>query len=417
MVRRWESEFASFRWNFPDRDGRPGNQAGSPDASDGEDIDIFPAIDPEGPVGEETEEHLAPVQPVIGTSDPVAERDKVVTPIEVPFRTLLKIVLTIFGVWLIIEIHQILLLVFISFLIALALVPPLRYLESRGLPRPVAAGLTFLVLIASIVGYFGLIVPPLIDQSQSLIDSFPEYTSRFERVIERYPSVNERYQDFKENGLGEDTSLPWSSVVEVGTVVVGGIANVLFVLVLAFYLLLEGDRSYRFLARYCAPRLRYRLRLAFPELTRVVSGFVIGQVITSTLFGSFVFATLTIAGVPQPLLLAVLAALLDAVPIVGVPAATVPAVLLALSVSWQTALVVLAAYTVYQAFENYVLVPRVYGKSLQVTSLSILVGVLIGGQLLGIVGIILSLPITAAIPVLERVWREEIPDPLTIDMI
>jgi predicted PurR-regulated permease PerM len=59
----------------------------------------------------------------------------------------------------------------------------------------------------------------------------------------------------------------------------------------------------------------------------------------------------------------------------------------------------------------------VYGKSLQVTSLSILVGVLIGGQLLGIVGIILSLPITAAIPVLERVWREEIPDPLTTDMI
>jgi predicted PurR-regulated permease PerM len=262
-----------------------------------------------------------------------------------------------------------------------------------------------------------LIVPPLITQSQSLIDNFPEYTSRFERLIDNYPSLNERYLEFKENGAGENATLPWSSVVEFGTRVIGGIANTLFVLVLAFYLLFEGDRSYRFLARYCTPRLRYRFRLAFPELTRVVSGFVIGQAITSTLFGIFVFATLTIAGVPQPLLLAVLAALLDAVPIVGVPAATVPAVLLALSVSWQTAIVVLAAYTVYQAFENYILVPRVYGKSLQVTSLSILVGVLIGGQLLGIVGIILSLPITAAIPVLERVWREEIPDPLTIDMI
>jgi predicted PurR-regulated permease PerM len=283
-----------------------------PEEDDTDDIDIFPAIDPEGPVGDEAEEHLAPVQPVIGKSDAVPDEDKVVTPIEVPFRTILKIVLTIFGVWLVVEIHQILLLVFISFLIALALVPPLRYLENRGMPRPLAAGLTFLVLVGAIVGYFGLIVPPLITQSQSLIDNFPEYTSRFERLIDNYPSLNERYLEFKENGAGENATLPWSSVVEFGTRVIGGIANTLFVLVLAFYLLFEGDRSYRFLARYCTPRLRYRFRLAFPELTRVVSGFVIGQAITSTLFGIFVFATLTIAGVPQPLLLAVLAALLDA---------------------------------------------------------------------------------------------------------
>lgn len=141
-----------------------------------------------------------------------------------------------------------------------------------------------------------------------------------------------------------------------------------------------------------------------------MSGFVIGQVMTSLAFGLFAFVLLFALDVPEPLLLAVLAAVLDAVPIVGVPLATIPAVLLALTVSWQTAVFVLIAYTIYQQVENYVLVPRIYGNTLQVSSLSILVGVLIGGQLLGIIGVILALPITAAIPVFERVWNEPLPE-------
>lgn len=382
-----------------------------------QDIEIFPAIDGEGPVADDPEDDLAPVQPILGISDPVPEDEKTVTRIEVPFRTILKIVGTIFGIWVIIQVNQILLLVFISILLALALVPPVRYLQNRGFPRAAAAGVTFLVLIGLIVGFFGIIVPPLIEQTQSVIDNFPAYTASLERFIERYPALNERYLDVKENGLGEDVQLPWSSVIAVGVGLVGRVANFFFVLVLTFYLLLEGERSYRFLARYCTPHLRYRLRRAFPELTRVVSGFVIGQAITSILFGVFAYGTLVIAGVPEPLLLAVLAAALDAVPIVGVPAATVPALLLAATVSWSAVLIVLVAYVLYQQFENYVLVPRVYGNTLQVTSLSILVGVLIGGQLLGIVGVMLALPLTAAIPVLERVWREEVPDRLTEDMI
>ena len=194
-------------------------------------------------------------------------------------------------------------------------------------------------------------------------------------------------------------------------------ANLFFVFTLTFYLLIEGERSYTFVARYVTPRLRYRMRRAFPELTRVVSGYVIGQLINSTLFATFSYVLLLSTGTPEPLLMAALAFLLDAVPIVGAPLATIPAVLLAATVSPTTAIVVLAAYIIYQQVENYVLIPRVFGNTLQVSSLAILLGVLVGGQLLGVVGIILSLPLTASIPVLERVWREEVPDRLTRDMI
>lgn len=388
------------------------------DKGDAEAMAVTPIIDDvEGPVIDDPDDELPPVQPFLGRSETVDEADKTVTRIEIPFRTIMKVVGTIFGIWIVIQISQILLLVFIAILLALALAPPVRFLQHHGLPRAAAAGVVFLILIGLIAGFFGLIVPPMVEQGQSVIDNFPEYTESLETVVARYPSVNERYQDIRENGLGENVQLPWSSVVEIGTGVFGRIANFFFVLVLTFYLLLEGERSYRFFARYCTPRLRYRMRRAFPELTRVVSGFVIGQVITSVMFGVFAYVTLQIVGVPEPLLLAVVAAVLDAVPIVGVPVATIPAVLLAATVSWPAAVTVLIAYVIYQQFENYLLVPRVYGNTLQVTSLSILVGVLVGGQLLGIVGVILALPLTATIPVLERVWREDIPEQLTMDMI
>ncbi len=86
--------------------------------------------------------------------------------------------------------------------------------------------------------------------------------------------------------------------------------------------------------------------------------------------------------------------------------------LLALTVSGPTAIAVLVAYVIYQQLENYILVPRVFRSSLQVSSITILLGILVGGQLLGVLGTLLALPITAAIPVFERVWNEEIPTEL-----
>jgi len=106
-------------------------------------------------------------------------------------------------------------------------------------------------------------------------------------------------------------------------------------------------------------------------------------------------------------LLAVVAAFADAIPIAGILIATIPAVLLALTVSWQVAGLVFLLYVGYQQLENYVIVPRVYRGTLQISSFAVLVAVLVGGQLLGIVGVLLALPIAAAVPVIERIWRED----------
>ena len=380
--------------------------------------DIFPAIDGEGNVNDQPEDDLAHIEPFVGKIDPTPESAKTVTRIEIPIRTILTVVLSLLVIWVVIQVLGILLQVFLAFLLATALLPVVKRLQNRGISKGVSTAIVFFGLIVIIVGFFGIIVPPLVEQGQNMVDNAPEYLDRFEGIIERYPSIDEQYQRFLENGLsgdsngssGSSASIPVGEVLQIGAGIFSRIADTFFVLILTFYLMLEGDRTWKFLSRYFTPRLRYRIRRSYPEITRVISGYLIGQAINSLSFGIFAFITLTILGVPETLLLAVLAAVFDAVPIVGVPIATIPALVLALTVSWQTALIVLIAYTVYQQFENYVMVPRVFGNTLQVSSLSILVGVLVGGQLLGVIGIILSLPITAAIPVLERVWSEKLPD-------
>ena len=397
-----------------------GRRRGDDESADGSQQvseDIFPAIAPdEGAAHDRSESGLADIEPIIGTVDHTPESAKTITRIEIPYRTIVLVVGTIFLIWVLLQVWGILLQIFLAFLLATALMPLVRRLQNRGLPKAAAAGLVFVGVIGLIAGFFGIVVPPLVQQVQSFIDNAPAYLERFEGFIRRYPSLWEQYQQLRDNGLGGEQGsgggapVPVGEAVEVTVNVVSGIANTFFVLVLTFYLMLEGDRTWAFLSRYFTPRLRYRLQRSYPEIARVVSGYVIGQSINSLCFGLFAFVTMAVLGVPEPLLLGVLAAVLDAVPIVGVPVATIPAVLLALTVSWQTALLVLALYIAYQQFENYVLVPRVFGNTLQVSALSILVGVLVGGQLLGVIGIILALPITASIPVLERVWNEPLPD-------
>jgi predicted PurR-regulated permease PerM len=167
------------------------------------------------------------------------------------------------------------------------------------------------------------------------------------------------------------------------------------------------DREYRFLnwmTRDLSPRHRAKFRRTLPAVTEVVSGYVLGQGLICFCFATFVFVVLTVLGVPSAMILSLVAFVADAIPMIGIIIATIPAVALGMTQGWWVGLVVLGAFLLYQQFENYVLAPRVFGKTLQLSPLAILIAVLIGGQLLGILGVLLALPIAASIPVIERIW-------------
>jgi predicted PurR-regulated permease PerM len=334
-------------------------------------------------------------------------------PLIIPTRTIVRVVVAIFLIWLIIQLWHVLLLVFIAFLVAAALSPVVHRLEQRGWSVGAAVGAIILVVAVSIGVSVWFLVPEVVSEGQVLVDKMPEYIDRGQVFLKRYPALNERVQGYFAPSAdgGEAPTVPVSRVIEIGNTVVQGLLNAFLVLVMAVYILLDGERVYSIISRYLNPVQQIKFRRAMPEIVSVISGYVIGQLITSLLFGIFAFVTLTALGVPQPLLLALLAAFMDAIPLVGVPIATVPAVLAGLTISVPTAIAVLVLYTIYQQIENYLLVPRIYGRTLNVSPLTVLIGVLVGGELLGIMGVLLALPLTAAIPIFARLWEEEVEAP------
>lgn len=328
---------------------------------------------------------------------------QVISKLELPARTIVKVILTLVILWLLNRLWPTFLLGFVALLIAAALFPIVRWLEHHGFRRSLAVATVFIALIGVIALILGIVIPPLIDDGRKFSAELPTYVERAQRILNRNPDLYERLQAASQRGAADPATI-FGGFLSVGQTLVGTIANSLIVLVLAIYILADGERIYEWFVRYLPRKQREKLDQTIPEVSRVISGYVLGQVITSAMFGLFSFGVLTLLNVPQALFLAILAAFMDAIPIAGILIATVPAVLLALTVSPTAAGIVLIAYVIYQQVENYIIVPRVYNNTLQISSFAVLVSVLIGGELLGIVGVLLALPIAAAVPVIERIW-------------
>jgi len=335
----------------------------------------------------------------------------VINRIELPAHTILRVIMVVAALWLLGRLWPVLLLVLIAAFLAIALNPAATWLQRRGLSRGPAVLVVLVTFVAALAGLGLLLVPPLVEQGRSLADNLPDYVDRAQRTVNDNPTVRDWLQRNAQQGQANPTTLAGGTFV-VGASIAASIVSVISVIVMTLYLLLDGPRVYRWCLELLPNRYQSRIDLLRPEVTRVISGYVLGQPLTSLLFGIFTFVVLTVAGVPEPLLLALVAALLDAVPLVGAILATVPAVLLASTVSWPTGLIVLASYLAYQQVENYVIAPRIYGNTLHISSLATLIAILCGAALLGIVGVLLALPVAAALPAILRIWREDpVPEP------
>lgn len=339
--------------------------------------------------------------------------------LEVPPRTIATVALGLLVLWLLVQLWGVLLQILLALLLTAALDPIVTRLEQRGWTRTRAVAVLLLAVLVIIAGVLALAIPPLVTEGRQLAGDLPAYLERARPYFKGHPEAYARLQDLV-NRRAKDPGLYLSHARTVGLSVGSGLLRLLLVVTMTAYLLVaDGERLLFWLFRYLPVHQRTKIRQALPEISRVVSAYVVGQLITSALFALFALALCFAIGVPQAMLLALLAFVADAVPIVGATIATVPAVLLALTVSPTTAAIVLVLYVAYQQVENHVIVPRVYQRTLQMSSFGVLVAVAIGAQLLGIVGALIALPIAAAIPVVERIWRDEqppAPDPSEVGL-
>lgn len=327
--------------------------------------------------------------------------------IRISWATLLKLGVALLVAWACLRLWPSFELLLFAVLIAVALSPVAAWIEKRGASRGTGVLIlaSVLVLVGATAAFF--VVPPLTSQVSTMWKTLPALRQSIAHSLER-------------GSLGARLVLPlfdlprspaldaWlAKPLAWGPPAIEFLVALLVVFVLSLYLLLDGPKVVAWLLAYAPRAYRRRVGDTVPELFAVVQAYTLGQAIASSLFGTFAFVVLLSFGVPAALPLALVAAACDVIPVAGILLVTVLATLCALTVSPSSALFVGGLFLLYHLFEAYVLVPRLYGNRLKLSTLTVLLAILAGGELGGIPGAILALPLVAAYPVIEKYWLDE----------
>jgi predicted PurR-regulated permease PerM len=307
-------------------------------------------------------------------------------------------------VWVWLTLWPWLLVLIVAVFLAIALEPGVRWLEARRVRRTYAAPLIVLLLVAVVAGLLALSGASLVSQA-SLVTT--ELTRMRQLLVDRVPPRLLEAVSSSEQIRGLFASVPSAAV--------GGAAGMAFALIATVYLLIEGGRTYRWLATFFPARLRPKVHRTAVESRQMVAAYVRGNLITSALTAVVTWIVLTALGVPAALLLALLAGLFDLVPVIGFVLSAIPAVLLGLTVSPTVGIAVGGFYILYNAVENYYIQPKVYGNQLRLSDLAVIGAFLVGAELGGVLGAIIALPVAAIYPIVERIWlkdsaRSDIPE-------
>jgi predicted PurR-regulated permease PerM len=318
--------------------------------------------------------------------------------LHVPWSTIFKVLLAILGVWILLKLRLALMVLLVATLLAVALDPAARWLESRRLTRAWASLVVVAALVVVIAAAGAFAWSSLASQSRFAVARMEQAE---QSLLARFPMLREAAQSVAGGG---GLSAAAGRGVQFAGALTNAAVELVFGLILTVYLLIDGRRTYQWLRGYL-PRDRWpTLDATAAEARRLIVGYAFGNTVTSVFAAVCVFIGLTVLRVPAALVLAVLAGVADFVPILGFLVSTVPAVLFALMVSPATALAVVALYIAVHLLENYLIAPRVYGQQLRISDLTVLLALAVGAELGGVVGAIIALPIAAAYPSVERLW-------------
>jgi len=345
-----------------------------------------------------------------------AHRSTVVHRVEISYRTVLAVALTIGGIWLLDLLLPILVVIVVALMLVGTLNPAVGWLQRRRVNRTLAIAVVFIGCAIVVVGAGLITIPSLFAQVSQTITNLPEIQKSLAHALESHrltaPLAN-AIRTFKPEDRVRGVNVTTAVTASLGVVEVIGYAATS--VVLAIYFIADAERSRAALYALVSRRFHVRLARVLLNLETIVGGYLRGQIITSVAIGLFTFALLEIARVPNALALATFAALTDVIPFVGGLLATTPAVLVALSRGTAVATIVLVAMIGYQEFESRVIVPRVYGQALRLSSAVVVIALLVGGKVGGIIGALLALPIAAALRMLVEELRVDLPGDDTDD--
>jgi predicted PurR-regulated permease PerM len=322
---------------------------------------------------------------------------------------------TITVVWVILKSEQVLIWAFTSLLLALALNPAVERFQRLGVRRRgAAAALVYLVVTAFIAGIAALVIPTLVDQVSQFIDAVPGYVQQLTAgrgplgFLERDYHVVERVREaVSKSGGGAAASLAGgaSTALDVTRSVVTFVAAVVTITFLTLFMLLEGPAWIQRGISMLPERMQPTWREIADDIYHLVGRYVNGNLLISLIAGTSTTIVLLALGVPFALALGLIVAILDLIPLAGATLGAIVVTLVALSHSVTAAIIVLVFYIVYQQVENHLLQPLIYGRTVRLSPLAILLSVLIGSQVAGVIGALAAIPVGGTIQILLDHWQ------------
>jgi predicted PurR-regulated permease PerM len=328
-------------------------------------------------------------------------------------RTVARVILVavaIVGVlYFLYLIRTVLGMLFIAVFLAVALGPIVEIFVRRKIKRGVAILLTYLLLLATVFGLGLLVVPPIVTGVNNFVGNVPHYvddlrkSNTFRKYDDKYKITKKLNEQAKQLPTHLSDAVSGLRSVTVG--VFGVIIQLVTILVMAFFLLLDGKRILRFALEQLGPQHGERFWRISQDVYQAVGGFVAGNVFISVIAGLGAYIVMMLLDIPFAVPLAVLVAFFDLIPLVGSTIAGAVVAVVAAVVGFPTKLIIWVVYLVlYQQFENNVIQPVVYRRTVAIHPLVVIVAVLIGGSLLGVLGALLAIPIAATVQILVREW-------------
>ncbi len=308
----------------------------------------------------------------------------------------------------------------IAFLIAFILDPIVDFLTARlRMARGLATGLVFLVLILLTLGIIAAPVTavPSIQRAvrsvqfdfRGLIADIGDFLSHPLEIAGYTVDLSSAYQDLISMLRSFVTSVA-KGTLNVAFTIASGVVWLVFILMAAFYMVKDADRITEQIDNLAPPGYRDDVKRLREQITDVWNAFLRGQLLLGLSVGALTATFCFIVGVPYAWALGLLASVMEFLPNIGPVIAAIPAILLALfqgsdylplSNLW-FAVLVAGMYVVIQQIENNLLVPRIMGRTLKLHPLAVLIAIIVGGNLGGILGILLAAPVLATLRVLGR---------------
>jgi len=328
-------------------------------------------------------------------------------------RTVVRVILVaiaiVLALYFLYLIRTVLEMLFIAVFLAIALAPVVEWLERRKIKRGLAILLTYLMMLAAVIGLGLLVVPPIVNGVNDFVSNVPHYvhdlrnSKTFRRYDDRYKITPKLDQQAKK--LPTHLSDAASGLRDVTVGVFGTIVQLVTILVMAFFMLLDGKRMLAFVFRELGPERGNQLGRIGEDVYDAVGGYVAGNLFISLIAGVSSYLVMLILGIPFAVPLAVLVAFFDLIPLVGSTIAGAVVGIVAGIVGFPGKLIIWVVFLiVYQQVENNVIQPLVYRRSVAIHPLVVIVAVLVGASLLGVLGALLAIPVAATVQIVVKEW-------------